>query len=128
MGKYYGLKEKLTQKHFYKFILGAEQHNYRPSISTDIENLSITDVDEFTLETFDALQTILCSGSPYEKIGFLLMKDIEIESIHIVNKCVILTIYPEGVHLDGDLEEMKKIFRQCGFSPDWWITEEIKPN
>jgi hypothetical protein len=124
---YYGLKEELTQENIYKFLLGAEQHNYRPSISTDIEKLNISDVDEYTLETFEELQVILCDGSAYEKIGFFLMEDVKIENIRIVSNGSIFTILPRSVHLNGDFEEMKKIFIRCGFNPDWWITEEIKP-
>ncbi len=126
MGTYYAMKEELNQEKFYQFIHRAGRYGYKVVIDTDIEKLGIGDVDEETLETCEEMGSILCDGSIYEQIGFLMMENIKVDKLQVIKKEFMMSIYPSCVYLNGDLEEMKKCFGYCGFNPNWWIGDEQK--
>jgi len=128
MGKFYSLKEELTQENMYQMIFNAETHGFRVSIHTDMEKLTISDTDEDTLETYQELDRILFEGSVYEKIGFLYMENIKIEKVEVWKNKLSMTMYPSSIYSSADFEWIKNTLAHCRFNPNWWIVGEIKQN
>jgi len=127
---WFDLKEELGNNEFYKLILGASQHNYNYTILTDMESLSIGDIDEYDLELYQELDEILSAGSAYEIIGFLLMNSIEVKSIGIMRNTknatrIKLDFSKSAVFCDKSVDELKDTMGFLGFSPDYWIGDEI---
>jgi hypothetical protein len=123
-GKWYQLKEELKQEHFYRIIYSVERYGYIVSIDTDIEHLSIGEIDENDLNTYEELEKILSGDSVYEKIGFLMMEQVKINKLDIHKKDFRMSIYPNSVYSNNEIEELKKVVMYCGFNPNYWLVEE----
>lgn len=129
---WYDLKEELKNSEFYKLILGASQHNYGYTIHTDMESLTIGEIDDYEYNLYQEFDEILSKGSAYEIIGFLLMNDIDVKSIEVVrnkNKMdtrIKLDFSKSAVFCDKTLVELKETIGYLGFNPEHWIGEEVK--
>jgi hypothetical protein len=129
MEGYYKLKKDLTQRDLYGVILAVSNLSYNYSIKTSLDKLEISDIDEYTLDLYNEYQEI---RNKYEKIGFLYIHDIKIESLniiaHIDNKNVIVTFYENVIWTCEDINDLQKIFRYLYLDPDKLIGNFIHPN
>lgn len=128
---WYDLKEELGNNEFYKLILGASQHNYNYTIHTDMESLTIGEIDDYEYDLYQEFDEILSKGSAYEIIGFLLMSDIDVKSMEVTRKTkkdtrIKLDFSKSAVSCNQSLEELKETIGYLGFNPDHWIGEEVK--
>ena len=129
-GKYYKLKEKITETELFQMLKQAKRRRFNYSISTDLDSMNFSEADHDDIDLRDEFGDIIASNDIYKIIGFIIVENIKIESVTIFdekNNIILFTLEKDIVHFTGSVEELNGLISRLSLNPDYWIEGTIDP-
>jgi len=125
--KYYQLKDKITETELFQVLKEANRHNWRFSITTDLDNMGFGDADHDDIDLRNEYNEILVSNDLCKIVGFIVIECLKIENLEVFDGENTITFYEDVLHFDGSIDELKKILSKLSLNPEYWIEGVINP-
>ena len=125
--KQFKLRDKVTREDYFRMLNEASRRMWSYSIKTELDDLSFREADHDDIDLRDKFGEVEASNDLYKIVGFIVIENIQIESIEVSNGQNTITVREGVIHFDGTEKGLVKIFEDLGMNSYYWfITNRSK--